>query len=192
MCEQLTIDVGEQKIDPQITYNVIRPRIDAILEKFNFSPSHIVATEITKGLSVRYNIKNSIFNAPKVDEHEFSSGSRVICRLTSNAKGTHIEIPSNRVNFYNSDFLPLMATKASTPTWRKIELTKDRLSSLSEAICKDIADFFLSYPSDFSCCSLYKECSNVGHCIQPNQDMAAGCYYKSNLMCGNIFYRENC
>lgn len=191
MCEQITIEAVPPELSPQSVYGELRPYIDSILEEFNFSPSHIVATKIAEGLSVRYNIKKSIFSILTDYEGDEPPGVRVIFRITSNTKGTRIEIPQNRLQYYDVEDLPLVPTSAKQPAWRKIDVMHDRLPALAEAACQDIANYLLTYPSDFGCCSLNEQCSDAGKCLQSNQDMAASCYYKKNLMQGNIFYGRN-
>ena len=44
-------------------------------------------------------------------------------------------------------------------------------------------------PSDkFGCCHRYKECSDAGKCLHPNQFYARACWYRKNLEAGNIFF----
>lgn len=46
------------------------------------------------------------------------------------------------------------------------------------------------FPTDkFGCCSLFKECSNQGHCIHSNAFYSASCVYKANLEAGRNFYK---
>lgn len=40
----------------------------------------------------------------------------------------------------------------------------------------------------FDCCSHYKECSDKGSCIFPNNLDYEGCYYSRNLQKGKNFY----
>lgn len=191
MQEQMELAIAKEKMTVQSVYDALRPHINAILDKFNFSPRHITSSEIAEGLSIKYSIKESIFAAPKNDsDNEIAEepGTRLIFQLIQKKNSLRIVIPNTRVKFYESDRLPLVPTKAQSPKERKIDITSDRLPALAEAICNDIADYFLTYPGDFGCCSLNEKCSNAGRCLQPNQDMAASCYYKKNLMRGNIFY----
>lgn len=190
MCEQITFDSAViERLTPQNVYNAVRPYIDSVLEKFNFSSSHIVPFEIADGLSLRYNIKNSLFSAK--GDIEDSPGSRVIIRIKSNTRGARVEVPANRLHHYDREGLPFVPTTARKADWQKIEITHERLPALAESVCQDITSYFLQYPSDFGCCSRNEECSAAGKCVQPNQDMAASCYYKRNLMQGKIFYGKN-
>lgn len=43
----------------------------------------------------------------------------------------------------------------------------------------------------FSCCSLYKKCSEAKCCLHENQFYAKGCFYRDNLENGRIFYGKN-
>ncbi len=40
----------------------------------------------------------------------------------------------------------------------------------------------------FGCCSKYKECSAINHCLHENQFYSKGCYYRDNLEKGMDFY----
>ena len=188
MCEQMTFQTANDELSAQGVYEMLRPQIDAVLDKYNFSSSHIVATQIADGLSIRYNIGRSVFST---SAQEDDKGVQVIFKLMQTRSGIRMELPSNRLQFYPTDALPLVPTNAKVQTWRKIDVYADQLPLLSEAICADISDYLLAYPSDFACCSLYEKCSDAGRCIQANQDMAASCYYKKNLLRGIVFYGEN-
>lgn len=166
-------------------YKSLRPSIDAVLTDLNFSPRHIALSEIGGGISLRYNISSSGLNARAEDEQ---SGQKVIFRVSAIRGGVRIEVPANRLSHYDDPRLQLVKTKAKSPKWRKIEVSPEALEPLSAAICADIKDYLLTYPSDFGCCDLYEKCSDAGHCLMKDQDMAAGCYYKRNLMSGRVFY----
>lgn len=47
-----------------------------------------------------------------------------------------------------------------------------------------------SKPS-FSCCHLYRECSDARHCINENKEYADNCEYNQHLLAGRIFYGQN-
>lgn len=42
----------------------------------------------------------------------------------------------------------------------------------------------------FACCNDYKLCSNVDHCIHPEDRFYNGCIYRKNLESGLNFYKE--
>lgn len=187
MEEQMELSFAHDELSVQSVYDTFRPHIDMVLSKFNFSSSHIVATKVAEGLSIRYNIAQSIFSKPKGDNAE-ANGVRVIFKLSQKSKTLRIEIPIDRAHFYECDALSFVETKAKAIKERKIDVSSNNLDSLRQAIINDISDYLLSYPADFACCSLYEQCSNAGRCVQANQDMAASCSYKKNLMQGRIFY----
>jgi len=47
------------------------------------------------------------------------------------------------------------------------------------------------YPSAWSCCSHYKECSDAKACVHPNKTFALECKYRKILNSGRIFYGKN-
>ena len=48
-----------------------------------------------------------------------------------------------------------------------------------------------SIQKEFDCCSRYEECSNAGHCTNPNPVIATGCGYRRIMKKGRIFYGQN-
>lgn len=42
----------------------------------------------------------------------------------------------------------------------------------------------------FGCCAYYKECSDKGTCLFPNDEIHSGCYYAKNLAAGKNFYSD--
>lgn len=186
MCEQMMLDNMDALISPQHLYLSIRPAIDAILTDFNMSARHIVAVDLKEGISLRYNIGSSGLSVSTQEEN--TTGTKVILRMIQTKKETVIEVPPNRKGYYEKCG---EAKKASTSAWVRIFLNPHNDHRLlSDAICADIRQFFIGYPSDFGCCSLYEKCSDAKKCIQQNQDMSASCYYKKNLMQGKIFYKQ--
>ena len=48
-----------------------------------------------------------------------------------------------------------------------------------------------SITKEYSCCSRFEECSNVGRCINPSADIAMLCGYRKIMKKGRIFYGPN-
>lgn len=187
MCEQITMNSLSETVTPQSLQLAVKPAMDALLEKFNMSARHIVAVDLKGGISLRYNIGSSGLAISTQEEN--AAGSKVIIRFIQQKDKTVIEVPANRSRFYER--CGEIKSVGSTG-WMRINLkSTNDLSALSEAVCADIREFLLSYPSDFGCCGLYEKCSDARKCIQQNQDMSASCYYKKNLMQGKIFYGQN-
>ncbi|MDD6642724.1 MAG: hypothetical protein PUF80_00630 [Firmicutes bacterium] len=187
MCEQITINSLAAAITPQSLYLSVRHAIDTLLEDFNMSAQHVVAVDLKGGVSLRYNIGSSGLGI--IAQEENTAGSKVIVRFIRQKDKTVVEVPANRVRFYEQCGEIKSAVSGG---WMRINITPaDGFGKLSEAICTDIRVFLLGYPSDFACCGLYEKCSAARKCIQENQDMSASCYYKKNLMQGRIFYSQN-
>lgn len=161
----------------------LRPRIDATLQRFNLSPRNIGIKMLAdkRTASVRFNISSGVF----VSKDSDSAGTKVIFRVTKRDESFSAAVPTNRLRFY----IDCGRTQESDSGWVRIDFdgTAD-ISKFSSAITADIEDQLLHYPSTFSCCGSYRECSIQGHCIAANQDFAAGCYYKRNLLSGKNFY----
>lgn len=166
-------------------YAELRPYLSQALKQFNLSEQHIVAVAVSDGIAIRYNIADSIFAKSASEE---APGTSLIFKITALKNSERIEIPQNRLKYYNSDKLPLVATEQKRPLARKIDYAEDILPALADAICRDIYDYLIGYPSDFGCCSRNVECSKVGRCVHPDQDMAMCCYYHKNLVRGNVLY----
>lgn len=175
----------------------IRPYIDAILPSFNLSPRHISFELLLKdkdkpnekiiGRSIRFAFSPSPLLA--MDEKANASRNSVICRIKDQVRVTYLEFPADRANYYSS-FGEIIEV-GSSGVWMRINLDPHpNISALASAICADIKDLLMNFPSDFGCCDLYEQCSEAGRCIIKNQDLSVGCYYKKSLMRGNAFYKN--
>ena len=71
------------------------------------------------------------------------------------------------------------------------------LSDLAEAACyapqlqEALQGVLDRIPTDFSCCSRYRECSDRRACLNPDRDMALRCAYRKALRDGRVFFGEN-
>lgn len=163
----------------------VRPTIDAVLQRLNFSPRHIATKLLTDQCttSVRFNISSQIFDS----EDSASAGTKVVFRVTKRSGSFSVAVPANRLRFYAG------CGQAQKPDsgWVRIDFTDGLdISKFAKAAAADVEDQLLHYPSTFSCCARYKECSEQGRCIAADQDFAAGCYYKRNLLAGKNFYKN--
>lgn len=198
MCEQATIYSLNGISSPEALYSAIRPGIDVLLDMFNMSARHVVAADIQKGISLRYAIKSSGLSANTTEDNK--AGTRVILRIEQRKNCVAIEVPANRVTYYEKCGTPVVSQRApknedgtpGAPLWYRISLDQNLdVEVVSQAIHADIYDFLMTYPSDYGCCSLYEQCSNAKRCLQKDQDMSASCYYKRNLLTGRVFYGED-
>lgn len=175
----------------------IRPYIDAILPSFNLSPRHISISPLYEkygqpgekviGRSIYFSISPSAL----VPDSDMANDSRngVICRLKDQVRLTYLEFPSDQAKNYSS-LGEITNIGASSGCFRINLNSVPDIAALASAICADIKDLLLQFPSDFGCCDLYEQCSEVGRCIIKNQDLSAGCYYKKNLIRGNAIYKN--
>lgn len=190
MAEQISIEEYTEIMRSEKIIASIRPQLDAVLESFNLSPRHIAESPLTeKGKQVGISLLFAIAPSSLSDSTSTASTARshLICRIKDQVTQSFIEFPADREKYYSQVG---KATKVgAAPQFLRINLEKNpNLFVISRAICSDIDSFLRLFPSDFSCCHLYKECSKAGKCIANDQDFACGCYYKRNLMAGNIFY----
>lgn len=65
----------------------------------------------------------------------------------------------------------------------------DPILSLLHDISKD--KYYSANVESFGCCSDFNRCSDVGHCLYPDDWDYVGCSYRRNLDKGRIFYGEN-
>lgn len=71
-------------------------------------------------------------------------------------------------------------------------LTSDQLLSLCAFLKAWKKEIFRSLVSDtFACCNSHVQCSDAGHCLHENDRFYNGCYYRTNLEQGRIFYGKN-
>ena len=170
----------------------IMPRLVSAVEPFNLSSRHISASPLRSydaevGTSLSFSILPSAIASKGPDATAGRNG--VICRVKDLKNSTFIEFPCDRSAFYAS-LGCAESTGASVGFLRIIVSPFSDLEAVVRAVCADVVDRLLHFPSDFSCCSHYQECSEAGRCVSKNQDFAVGCYYKRNLMTGRNFYAE--
>lgn len=71
-------------------------------------------------------------------------------------------------------------------------LTSDQLLALCAYLKSCKKEIFRSLVSDtFACCNAYIQCSDAGHCLHETDRFYNGCYYRTNLEHGRIFYGKN-
>lgn len=187
--EQLRFEDCCPVVRSDAIFAFVRPLIDKLLPLFNLSPRHVsIAPLKPKGSSLSYSISPSIFAAQ--DAKSNKTRGAVVCRIIDQTKVTYIEFPADRAAFYSS--IGTTTKVGATPQYLRINLPANpNLSVIADAICADIDAFLRAFPSDIACCGQYQKCSEIGHCIQANQDLAIGCYYKKNLMAGRNFYSSS-
>lgn len=109
-------------------------------------------------------------------------GSSVIARLSAGAtpvlsvlRGkTPIEGAAEDGNFYKLPLSDLAEAARYAPQLR------EALQGILDRI-----------PTDFSCCSRYRQCSDRRACTNPDRDMALRCGYRKALRDGRVFFGEN-
>ena len=52
----------------------------------------------------------------------------------------------------------------------------------------DVQAAVINDPDAFGCCSRYRECSDAGKCVNPNEELSAHCVYRNHLNNGRVFY----
>lgn len=191
--EQLRFEVGFPLVRSDTIVAFIRPEIDKLLPMFNLSSRHVSIGPLKQkekavGSSIFYSISPSVFASQ--DAKSNKTRGAVVCRIKDQTNVTFIEFPADRAAFYSSIGT---ATKvgASSQCLRINLPASPNLSVIADAICADIDAFLRAFPSDIACCGQYRKCSEIGHCINDNQDLAIGCYYKKNLMAGRNFYSSS-
>ncbi len=169
--------------------SALRPEIDTVLRKFNFSPRHIADNDLKDGgISLRLNIQPSNLSASGIlNGKADQAGNAVLIRIKKRKDIFKVEFPADKKQHYE---LFLKVEPRASNGWCAAFFDAASVGALANAVCGDLEWRLLHYPSDFGCCSRYEECSAVGRCIAHDQDMAAGCYYKRNLYNGRIFYNR--
>lgn len=191
--EQLRFEDCCPVVRSDAIFAFVRPLIDKLLPLFNLSPRHVSIAPLKQkdkvvGSSLSYSISPSVFAAQ--DAKSNKTRGAVVCRIKDQTNVTYIEFPADRAAFYSSIGTATKVGAASQCL--RINLPANpNLGVIADAICADIDAFLRAFPSDIACCGQYQKCSEIGHCIQANQDLAIGCYYKKNLMAGRNFYSSS-
>lgn len=151
----------------------IKPKFDKIIDSW-YLPTNALSYEVLDG-SGKLSIK--LFDS-------------VICRYKLSGKNHYIEIPTD-----GEKYIPLGIKPTKTKSdnaFLRIPLTSDiEADKYTNTLCSILIDIIMSIPKEFSCCSRYKECSDVGKCIHPDRKFAMGCFYKRVLKSGRVFYGKN-
>lgn len=113
-----------------------------------------------------------------------------IIRIKSKKKEPTLELKIEDLKFYGlKDQVKL---KTSDLLWATASFNNEILTKILGNINKVFERCYLSEAVEpFGCCSRYEECSDKKTCIHPDIKLASGCYYKTNLEDGRIFYGKN-
>lgn len=85
-------------------------------------------------------------------------------------------IPSKSSDgFINFDFAP----------------TPEGVAAYAGFLAGVVEELTYSFPSEFDCCSRFKECSDAMQCIHSNPSAATSCSYRKVLRSGRIYYGGN-
>jgi hypothetical protein len=69
------------------------------------------------------------------------------------------------------------------------DLSADQMAVLADLLRSQKRKIFRNTITEsFSCCNDFMACSEAGHCIHPEDRFYNGCYYRTNLDQGKIFY----
>lgn len=105
--------------------------------------------------------------------------------------GARIEIAKKYLENFKIEEDGVRFTK-SEPEWAKIVLNDQFIEKILANIENVFKQCYLDEPVEgFGCCSRYTECSDEKKCIHPDPKISKGCYYKTNLDSGLIFYGKN-
>ena len=186
--DQITNNVAPS-LQIESVLSTIRSDLDNLLSKYNLSPRHILSSPLKDG-GYSLSFSSSLGGGySEVSAAQHGSGS-VIFRLRAQKGHVLLEVPCNRTCYYKQVSFSAIPDYASNWAGYMVDRFSD-LPIFSSSVCSDVEDQLLHFPSDFGCCHLFEQCSDAGHCINADQDFAASCYYKRNLMSGKIFYGKN-
>lgn len=112
-----------------------------------------------------------------------------------------------RKNYYSIMFGANVVARIYSGTFSRIEVPKfdgsesyiklfvdndlENCVDFASDICQSLQHIIDSYPTDFSCCSRYEECSDAIACTNPDRALATGCSYRKSLKNGKVFYGKN-
>ena len=196
--DQLSFSLSSEPMRSDEIIAAIRPSIDALLPLFNLSARHVSSGPLREnvgksnekkiGTSLSFSIAPS--SLASLDSNANKSRGAVILRVKDQVLRSYLEFPADRKSFYAS--IGEITAVGAAESFLRINLDAvPDTDAIASAVCADIGARLRVFPSDFACCGLYKQCSDAGRCISDNQDMAAGCYYKRNLMAGKVFFGQH-
>ncbi|MBR5094482.1 MAG: hypothetical protein IK095_05255 [Oscillospiraceae bacterium] len=126
----------------------------------------------------------------------FQNGNDLFCRICFRARRKYIEIPSKyeeEASKYCAVTKPKKKTGSNSETgYIKLLCASpsdvEKMVPLFRHMLRDTLD---SLPTEFGCCSKYKECSDAKKCVNNDKNLALQCFYLKNLRHGHIFYGAN-
>lgn len=134
-----------------------------------------------KGYDVRVNIGS---------ETILLCNCAVIRIISSKTKGVSLELAEKYLDLFGLEN-KTQFTK-SDALWGKLPFDEHVAMQIIDNIKSVFERCYLSQSVDkFGCCSRYEECSDEKRCTHPDIKFAAGCYYRTNLEEGRIFYGRN-
>lgn len=177
MDEQLEIqlDGEDKKTDTSLereAFDIILPHLVDILAEHNLGTDALIFETLKDNSSVYF----------------LSSGCMVF-HIRIRKVTWYVSIPETMRNL-----LPANAETSSTasePNIIRVKLTSPQdILTYRDALQETLRDQISQYRS-FGCCGRYVQCSDARRCVHPDPKEAIGCWYKTNLLAGRIFYGKN-
>lgn len=132
--------------------------------------------------------KNAGFEILKNGTGSYTYRSSLVFRIKCGAKVKWLELPAGSKKVIDEGF-ELTEPKNG---YVRIDISQSSDPVEYSALLAGVLDYVIdTAPTSFDCCSRYLECSNAKRCVNPNQDLAMDCSYRSKLKQGLIFYGEN-
>lgn len=127
------------------------------------------------------------YNAIKTGYSFFIYGKKCF-ELTDDGNGYVLKLPIRFVSaLFPHEVQNSKKDLISTPS-----LSSEQMNQLFTLLKAQKHENFRSLISEtFACCNSFVACSDVGHCIHEHDRFYNGCYYRTNLEQGKIFYGKN-
>ena len=158
--------------------NLIYPQIVSTVEKCGGDASLLSVAAVKPG----YKFSR--------DYVSLKLGSMVVFRIKLHGKAQYLAFPDIFAELIPDSF-PKKAA-ASQPKYVRLTVDNDfPIEKYTDLILKLMVEAMNRYPSEWSCCSRYQECSDAKACINPDKNIALACSYRKTLNSGRIFYGKN-
>lgn len=108
--------------------------------------------------------------------------------LKQDETGAALCLPGNFVSIID----PQRKTTKENSLYTIRSLTEYQMKQFIQWLIETKKKNFRALITDtFACCNSFVACSDAGHCLHENNRFYNGCYYRTNLEQGRIFYGKN-
>lgn len=114
-----------------------------------------------------------------------------VVKIKKLQSGTKLEVGKRFLEFFQLKNEAIF--RKSDTNWAKVPFNESTINRILNGAKTVFEECYKEGSVEiFGCCSRFVECSDNKKCVHPDEKVAQGCMYKSNLEQGRIFYGKNC